>query len=182
MKRIILLTLSILICLTLILPSLTSCDSKIEEDPKATFTNQTQMFAKDGISVVMDSAFTKYYPDNIALACENGDLKFEAFALEKYYFTENGRDIKNAEEALAYVNPGKDVGATVELNHLWQPYVEFLTPDTNGTENQIRMYYFCIDGGDVYWFCTFFSYDKNFEEYRDTIMSYLETVRPQKGT
>lgn len=182
MKRIISLTLTIFLCLILILPSLTSCDEKIEEEPKATFTSTTKMFASDGISVIMDASFTKYYPDDCALACENGDLKFEAFALEKYYFTENGRDAENAKDALEYVNPGKDAGASVELNHLWQPYVEFLAPDPAGTNNQIRMYYFCIEDDEVYWFCTFFSYDKNFEEYRDTVMSYLETVSPHKAS
>lgn len=182
MKRIILLTLSILLCITLILPSLASCDKKIEEDPKATFTNQTRMFADDGIAIVIDSAFTKYYPDNIALACENGDLKFEAFALEKYYFTENGRDIKNAEEALAYVNPGKDQGAEVDTNTYWQPYVEFATVDPEGSGNTIIMYYVCIEDTDRYWFCTFFSYEKNYEEYKAIFFDYLDSLAPHEAT
>ena len=174
--------LSLVLCALIIASSLllASCQEKIEEDPKATFTNQTRMFADNGISVSMDESFSRYYPEDVALACENGDLKFEAFYLEKYYFTENGRDVKNAEEALEFVNPGKDAGAVVELNFLWQPCVEFTTADPQGTDNLIRMYYFCFEDGDVYWFCTFFAYDKYFEEYRPTVMEYLESVRPLK--
>lgn len=125
----------------------------------------------------MDSSFDKYYPDDCSLAAENGDLKFEAFYVEKYYFKENGRDINSPLEALEYVNPGKESGAAVELNFLWQPYVEFLTPDTNGTDNDIRMYYVCVEDDEKYWFCTFFCYDKNFEEYRPKINEYLETLK-----
>ena len=159
-----------------------SCDDKVEEEPKATFTRQTKMFAADGICIIMDQAFTKYYPDNCSLAAENGDLKFEAFYLEKYYFTENGRNAKNAEEALEYVNPGKDQGAVVQLNSFFQPYVEFVTADPKGTDNPIKMYYVCIEDTDRYWFCTFFSYEKNFEEYKDMFFFYLEDLAPHAAS
>ena len=170
-----------LICLILVISSiiiLPSCSNKVKEEPKATFGTQTKMYANEGIAIIMDSHFTKYYPENCSLAAENGDFKFEAFYLEKFYFTENGRDINSPEEAMEFVNPGKDVGATVELNFLWQPYVEFLTPDPNGTDNDIHMYYVCIDHGDKYWFCSFFSYDKNFEEYRPYMIEYLYDLKP----
>lgn len=174
-KRII----NLICCLITVCFSLTaasSCAKKVEEDPKAEFSSITKMYANEGISVIMDGNFKKYYPDGCSLAAKNGDLKFEAFYIEKYYFTENGRNISYDMEALEYVNPGKDVGATVNVNFLDQPFVEFITPDTNGSGNDIRMYYVCIDDIDRYWFCTFFSYDKNFEEYRPKINKYLESL------
>lgn len=174
-KRII----NLICCLLTVCFSITaasSCAKKIEEDPKAEFSSVTKMFASEGISVILDGNFKKYYPDDCTLAAENGDLKFEAFYIEKYYFTENGRNITTDVEALKYVNPGKDSGAEVNLNFLWQPCVEFVTPDSKGTGNNVRMYYVCIDAPDRYWFCTFFSYDKNFEEYRLKIFEYLETL------
>lgn len=176
MKKRLLLTLTLALIFCITLTTLASCSKKVKEEPKAEFSSITKMYAGDGISVIMDGSFKKYYPDGCSLAAENGDLKFEAFYIEKYYFTENGRNIATDVEALEYVNPGKDSGAEVELNYLWQPYVEFVTPDTKGTENDIRMYYVCIDAPDRYWFCTFFSYDKNFEEYRMQIYEYLETL------
>ena len=158
--------------------SLPSCAEKVKEEDKAEFSSITKMYAANGISVILDGNFKKYYPENCSLAAENGDLKFEAFYIEKAYFTENGRNVTTPEGALAFVNPGKDTGAEVQLNFLWDPYVEFVTADPNGTDNDIRMYYLCIEHEDKYWFCTFFSYDKNFEEYRPAINEYLNTIKP----
>ena len=67
---------------------------------------------------------------------------------------------------------------TVELNFLWQPYVEFVTPDSEIPELDVRMYYVCIEYENKFWFCSFFSYDKNFEEYRPKIIDYLYTLKP----
>ena len=159
-----------------------SCEDKVEEDSPATFTNQTKMFADEGISIIMDKSFKRYYPETCSLAAENGDLKFEAFYLEKYYFTENGRDVKNAEEALAYVNPGKDQGAKVGTNSFFQPYVEFTATDPQSSGNTVMMYYVCIEDTDRYWFCTFFSYEKNYEEYKETFYFYLESLAIHEAT
>ena len=172
-KRIFLKLLSLILVIFSVL-SFSSCTS---EERHAKFGAETKMYANEGIAIIMDSNFTKYYPENCSLAAENGDFKFEAFYIEKSYFTEDGRNITTPEGALEYVNPGKDEGATVELNFLWQPYVEFLTPDPNGTKNDIHMYYTCIEYGDKYWFCSFFSYDKNFEEYSEYIYTYLYTLK-----
>ncbi len=168
--------LALVIAMCLVLPALSACSAKVEEEKMATFSGQTKMFAEEGIGIVMDSAFTKYYPDNCALACENGDLKFEAFYLEKYYFTENGRDIHTAKGALEYTNPGKDSGAVVETNSYMQPFVEFVTPDTKGTDNNIKMYYFCVEDDEGYWFCTFFSYEKNYDEYKPVFYGYIKSL------
>ena len=178
MNKPIFLKLISLILLVLSIITIPACSEKAKEDPKAVFGSETKMYANDGIGIIMDSNFTKYYPENCSLACENGDFKFEAFYIEKDYFTEGGRNITTPEEALEYVNPGKDAGATVELNFLWQPYVEFVTPDSEIPELDVRMYYVCIEHENKFWFCTFFSYDKNFEEYRPKIIDYLYTLKP----
>lgn len=180
-KRIFISIICILIICSSIL-SLCSCAQKAKEDPKAEFSSVTKMYANDGISVIMDGNFKKYYPEDCSLAAENGDLKFEAFYIEKYYFTENGRNVTSDIEALEYVNPGKDQGAEVDTNTYWQPYVEFATVDPEGSGNTIIMYYVCIEDTDRYWFCTFFSYEKNYEEYKAIFFDYLDSLAPHEAT
>ncbi len=168
----------LLLILCLLSFALVSCKEQVKEDPKAEFSGQTRMYADEGISIIMDNKFVKYSPGNCQLACENGDLKFEAFYLEKFYFEEAKANVNSAAEALEFVNPAKADAPEIKINSYSQAYTEFLTPDTLGTENNIRMYYVCIEDGDKYWFCTFFAYEKNFEEYRPKIEEYLKSLKP----
>lgn len=145
-------------------------DAETADAARAEFSGRTKMFKSDGLSVIMDTRFVREDSDTCAIRCVNGDLTFEAFCFEKYYFTEKDDSIDSTADALAFVNKDREV----KENSLGMPYVEYSMTDGQGTEN--TFYYVCIADDERYWFCTFFSRQDRFEDYRNYIYEYLSTV------
>lgn len=127
------------------------------------------MFASDGLSIIMDVEFQKQYSKDCALSCVNGDLTFEGFFFEKYYFTEKDKTVDSAQKALEFVNKDKEI----KINELDMPYTEY-TEIKDGVS--YTFYYVCIEDSERYWFCTFFAPTDSFNGYREKIMEYLGTV------
>lgn len=165
-------TIAFLLTLLCILP-LCACkkqdDEVREEIKRAEFTNQSKMFASDGLSIIMDNEFEKQYSDDCALSCINGDLTFEGFFFEKYYFKEKDKSVDSTEKAIKFVYKDKNIGT----NSLDMPYTEF-TEVKDGVS--YTFYYVCIEDSERYWFCTFFSPSESFDSYREKITQYLGTL------
>ena len=170
MKKIYLLIISLLILCSL---PLSSCKKQEEETTKETkraeFTYQSKMLASDGLSIIVDNEFEKQSSSDCALCCVNGDLTFEGFFFEKYYFTEKDKEVNSPRKALEFVYKDKEVG----VNSLNMPYTEY-TDVKDGIS--YTFYYVCIEDSERYWFCTFFSPTESFESYREKIMEYLGTI------
>lgn len=145
-------------------------DTATSYTAKAEFTGRTKMFKSDGLSVIMDTRFEREDSDTCAIRCVNGDLTFEAFCFEKYYFTEKDDSINDPAKALAFINQDRKV----QENDIGMPYVEYSTRDAQGTDN--TFYYVCLADDERYWFCTFFSPKDSFEGYRSYIYEYLSTI------
>lgn len=161
-----------LLAVLCILP-FTSCkkqdNTKTEEIKRAEFTNQSKMLSSDGLSIIMDNEFEKQYSDDCALSCVNGDLTFEGFFFEKYYFTEKDKSVDSPKKALEFVYKDKEV----KINSLDMPYTEY-TEVKDGVS--YTFYYVCIEDSERYWFCTFFSPTDIFDSYREKITEYLGTI------
>ena len=78
-----------------------------EEIKRAEFTHQTKMLSSDGLSIIMDNKFEKQSSSDCALSCVNGDLTFEGFFFEKYYFKEKDKSIDSTQKALEFVYKNK---------------------------------------------------------------------------
>ena len=158
----------------IILSCLSGCNKATEPEKTealaAEFSSQSKMFKRDGFSIIMDSKFEYQDSKDCSISAINGDLTFEAFYLEKYYFTEKNKDVTSSADALSYVNPGKDV----QQNSLGLPYVEYEKVDSDGVN--YTFYYVCISDSERYWMCTFFAPTSSFEGYRAHIMDYLDTI------
>lgn len=164
---------TLILAFILIFSCFTGCKNKDDgkkETPKAEFLNQTKMFKQEGFSIIMDVRFEYQSSADCAISCVNGDLTFEAFYLEKYYFTEKNKDIDTPKEALQYVNQGR----TVTENKIGLPFVEYQKPDSDGVN--YTFYYVCVEDSERYWMCAFFAPTSNFEGYREHIESYLDSI------
>ena len=158
----------------LLLSCLAGCNKatepEVKENPVATFSNQSKMFKQDGFSIIMDYEFKYQESSDCSISAVNGDLTFEAFFLEKYYFTEKDKTVQTPADALAFVNKNK----TVSENSLGLPFVEYTKADDEGTN--YTFYYVCIADSERYWMCTFFAPTSSFDGYRGHIMDYLDTA------
>lgn len=163
---------SVLLAILCILP-FTSCkkqdEQQADEIKRAEFTNQSKMLSADGLSIIMDNEFEKQYSPDCALSCVNGDLTFEGFFFEKYYFTEKDKSVDSTHKALQFVYMDKQI----KTNSLGMPCTEF-TEVKNGIS--YTFYYICIEDSERYWFCAFFSPTDSFDSYREKITEYLGTV------
>ena len=136
----------------------------------AEFSSESKLFKRDGLSIVMDVKFEYQASTDCSISAKNGDLTFEAFYFEKYYFTEKDKSISSPSDALAYVNKDK----TVNENSLSIPYVEYVKANDAGVN--YTFYYVCIEDSERYWMCTFFAPTSSFESYREHIHTYLGTI------
>ena len=163
---------TLLLSAILISSCLVGCkgENKKEVIPDASFSNQTQMFKQEGFSIIMDTRFEYQLSDDCAMSCVNGNLTFEAFYLEKYFFSEKDKNIDTTKEALQYVNPNREV----KENSLLLPYVEYTKDNDKGVN--YTFYYVCIEDSERYWMCTFFAPTSSFEGYRERISNYLSTI------
>lgn len=139
------------------------------EIKRAEFTNQSKMLSSDGLSIIMDNEFEKQYSNDCALSCVNGDLTFEGFFFEKYYFTEKDKSVDSTYKALQFVYTDKQIGT----NSLGIPYTEFAEVKDGIS---YTFYYVCIEDSERYWFCAFFSPTDSFDSYREKITEYLGTL------
>ena len=152
----------------------TSCKKnvapEVKEIPKATFSSESKMFKREGLSIIMDANFEYGLSSDCTISASNGDLTFEAFYFEKYYFLEKDKSIQTPTDALSFVNKDKNVTE----NDLGLPYVEYVKEGSDGVE--YTFYYVCVADSERYWMCTFFSPTESFEGYRAHIMDYLESI------
>ena len=165
--------LTLILLLYLSISSFAGCNKdkeKAKEIPPAEFSNQTKMFKQEGFSIIMDVNFSYDIMSDCPISASNGNLTFEAFYFEKYYFLEKDKSISTPKDALAFVNKGKTVGE----NELGLPCVEYTKDGSDGAN--YTFYYVCIDDAERYWMCTFFSPTSSFEGYREHIMDYLSTI------
>ena len=165
--------LTLILLLSLSLSSFAGCNKDkdaVKEIPPAEFSNQTKMFKQEGFSIIMDVNFSYDIMSDCPISASNGDLTFEAFYFEKYYFLEKDNSISTPKKALAFVNKDK----TVSENKLGLPFVEYTKDGSDGVN--YTFYYVCIDDAERYWMCTFFSPTSSFDGYREHIMDYLSTI------
>ena len=145
-------------------------ETEVKEIPKATFSTESKMFKREGLSIIMDANFEYMLSSDCTISASNGDLTFEAFYFEKYYFLEKDKSIQNSTDALSFVNKDK----TVAENDLGLPFVEYTKAGSDGVE--YTFYYVCVADTERYWMCTFFAPTESFEGYRAHIMDYLDTI------
>lgn len=172
MKRKIVLFVSLVLIFSVV-SVLTSCKTEEENkvDIKAVFTGITKNFEADGLSVELDSSFTITANNKYSLKCENNNLVFTAFYIEKYYF--ENKDVSTPSEALKYAKVGEEYGGEYYINKYGKACVEYLYDySEDGRTDKYRMYYVCIEDEERFWFCCFYSPEIYFEEYRNNIEKY----------
>lgn len=153
--------------------SFSACNEKKDDytpPSKAEFTSRSKMFKTDGFSIILDANFERSTSNDTSISAVDGDLTFEAFYFEKYYFEEKDANVKTPFDALQYVNKDKEIG----INKLSQPYVKYSSNDSHNIE--YTFYYVCIEDEERYWFCTFFAPEYNFAEYEEKIFEYLGSI------
>lgn len=154
-----------------------ACKSEEENkaDIKAVFTGSTKSFEAEGLSVRLDTSFKTVANNKYSLKCENNNLEFTAFYIEKYYF--ENKDVNTPAQALKYAKVGEEYGGEHYTNRYGKACVEYLYDySEEGRTDTYHMYYVCIEDEERFWFCCFYSPEIYFEEYRNNIEEYSNSL------
>ncbi len=161
----------------LLLSQLCACnkEDEINADIDAEFSGKNVTYESDGLSVTLDKNFVRVSSSRYSLKCQNNNLVFTAFYMEKFYF--ENTDVSSTLQALEYTGIGKDEGGVAGVNENGQSYTEYLQTYTeDGVTDTYRMYYVCIEDEERYWFCCFYSPETSFETYRENILGYAKSL------